>query len=107
MGEQIQGHPIIGEIVDWCRRALSHWADRQKGEHLPGFDPETGVAVVYSRKRNGIIRFALVTEDDYLIAVDVDVNQASRAYFADMIRGVRDDIEQRREADRPIILLRS
>ena len=96
MGDAVVGHQAVGEIIDAVGKTLSRLASRELTSNLWGYRDDLGVAVLYSRTRNGIVRFRLVTADEYRLDIDYDVNATSRRYIDEMMDHLMIDLERKR-----------
>ena len=91
---QTGGHQAVGELITAVRRLLARFASKVYADEQA--DPETGVLVQYNRRERNKVAFVLTTADKLTVRVVYDLNETSREYLAGMVRGIVQQLDERR-----------
>lgn len=92
----------VDDLIRHLKELLSRFADKDKGRHA-GITDDTGVRARHSTKRNGIVEFVLITQDEFLIPIEYDLNQTSKDYIAGMVAEVTRQINAARKEEEGIM----
>ena len=92
----------VDDLVHHLKHLLSRFADKDKGRRA-GITDDTGVRARHSTKRNGIVEFSFITQDEFLVPIEYDLNRTSKDYIAGMVGEVTRQINEAREAEQAVL----
>lgn len=89
-----EDHRAVGELITAIRRMLARFASKVYADERA--DPETGVLVQYNRRERNKVAFVFTTADKLTVRIVYDLNETSREYLAAMVKGVLEQLRERR-----------